>query len=184
MSELRPGEIRDFPLFVARIDRGQQPTTWLCDGFRQTSLAAFATSWWDPWKLWEHVERYRAPADEGAAMTIPNATFTEWLQSYALPRGFCANFTQGMLLDDKEFMDRRYTHRKDIEDYVAREYPDHPEMQDGIKQLGVNFIRWRHYNPKTWRTCPKCRSRATKMFSLNSDNPFQCQACMHEYKAP
>jgi hypothetical protein len=70
MKERREGEIRDFPLFVARIDRGQQPTTWLCDGFRQTSLAAFATSWWDPWKLWEHVERYCARYPDQTAPRI------------------------------------------------------------------------------------------------------------------
>jgi ribosomal protein L37AE/L43A len=35
----------------------------------------------------------------------------------------------------------------------------------------------------TWRICPKCRGRATKMFSLDT-GVFHCQQCEHEYEWP
>lgn len=35
----------------------------------------------------------------------------------------------------------------------------------------------------SWRTCPACKSRATKIFSLNSGK-LQCQVCDHEYEMP
>jgi transcription elongation factor Elf1 len=37
----------------------------------------------------------------------------------------------------------------------------------------------------TWRTCPNCGSRATKIFSLNAkDKPLLCQICDHRYSPP
>jgi rubredoxin len=35
----------------------------------------------------------------------------------------------------------------------------------------------------SWRTCPKCRSKATKLFSLNT-GLLTCQLCGHEYDPP
>lgn len=35
----------------------------------------------------------------------------------------------------------------------------------------------------SWRTCPKCKSRATKIFSLNSGK-LKCQICEFEYESP
>jgi rubredoxin len=32
----------------------------------------------------------------------------------------------------------------------------------------------------SWRVCPKCKSRATKLFSLDTGK-YQCQICNHEY---
>jgi hypothetical protein len=114
-------------------------------------------------------------------MTIPNATFVEWLQNYAQPRGYYASRAAQMLLDDKEFMARAYVIRKDIEDYVAREYLDDVDMSIGVRWLGNTFVRWRKYEPKSWRTCPKCRSRATKVMNINLPTPFHCQTCGHDY---
>ena len=37
--------------------------------------------------------------------------------------------------------------------------------------------------PKSWRTCPACYSRATKIFHLNSGK-LLCQICDHEYDPP
>jgi rubredoxin len=37
--------------------------------------------------------------------------------------------------------------------------------------------------PKSWRVCPKCRGRATKLYHLNSGK-YQCQQCRHEYDPP
>jgi ribosomal protein L37AE/L43A len=34
--------------------------------------------------------------------------------------------------------------------------------------------------PPSWRVCPKCKSRATKIFSL-ATGKYQCQLCNHEY---
>ena len=36
---------------------------------------------------------------------------------------------------------------------------------------------------KSWRVCPECGSRATKIFHLNSGR-YQCQICDHEYFHP
>lgn len=33
---------------------------------------------------------------------------------------------------------------------------------------------------RSWRVCPKCKSRATKIFSLSS-GLYLCQVCGHEY---
>jgi hypothetical protein len=33
----------------------------------------------------------------------------------------------------------------------------------------------------SWRTCPKCKSRATKIFSINSGK-LKCQLCDFEYE--
>lgn len=35
----------------------------------------------------------------------------------------------------------------------------------------------------TWRTCPNCGSRATKILSANT-GLFTCQICDHTYEAP
>lgn len=35
----------------------------------------------------------------------------------------------------------------------------------------------------SWRVCPECNSRATKLFSLNSGQ-YKCQVCKHEYDPP
>lgn len=35
----------------------------------------------------------------------------------------------------------------------------------------------------SWRVCPKCKSRATKVFSI-STGKYRCQICDHEYDAP
>lgn len=35
----------------------------------------------------------------------------------------------------------------------------------------------------SWRTCPKCKSRATKLLSLNT-GLYRCQLCQHEYPHP
>lgn len=37
--------------------------------------------------------------------------------------------------------------------------------------------------PLSWRTCPECGSRATKMFSLNTGK-YTCQVCDCEYENP
>lgn len=36
---------------------------------------------------------------------------------------------------------------------------------------------------RSWRTCPICRSRATKIFSL-TDGKLFCQICGHRYETP
>ncbi len=36
---------------------------------------------------------------------------------------------------------------------------------------------------KSWRVCPECGSRATKLFSVNSGK-LECQICNHEYDPP
>jgi hypothetical protein len=38
--------------------------------------------------------------------------------------------------------------------------------------------RWR-----SWRVCPECGSRATKIFSLTTGK-YLCQICEHKYEAP
>lgn len=35
----------------------------------------------------------------------------------------------------------------------------------------------------TWRTCPSCGSRATKLFNLNTGF-YTCQVCRHQYEWP
>lgn len=35
----------------------------------------------------------------------------------------------------------------------------------------------------SWRVCPECGSRASKMFNLNSGK-YLCQICDHEYDPP
>lgn len=35
----------------------------------------------------------------------------------------------------------------------------------------------------SWRVCPECGSRATKLLSLNSGK-FKCQDCDNEYEGP
>ena len=43
-----------------------------------------------------------------------------------------------------------------------------------------------HIPPKkwrSWRVCPNCAGRQTKLFSLNSGK-YQCQICDHEYDPP
>lgn len=37
--------------------------------------------------------------------------------------------------------------------------------------------------PQSWRVCPKCRGRATKIFSLCTGK-LLCQQCGHEYEPP
>jgi len=40
--------------------------------------------------------------------------------------------------------------------------------------------RWR-----SWRVCPACGSRATKIFDISAeDNPIHCQRCDHRYSPP
>ena len=39
----------------------------------------------------------------------------------------------------------------------------------------------------TWRTCPECGDRGTKILSLNPehpDKPYQCQGCRANYAPP
>jgi len=37
----------------------------------------------------------------------------------------------------------------------------------------------------SWRVCPECGSRATKIFNISAeDNPLECQACHHKYNPP
>ncbi|MEH2517389.1 hypothetical protein V1279_002962 [Bradyrhizobium sp. AZCC 1610] len=39
----------------------------------------------------------------------------------------------------------------------------------------------------TWRTCPNCGDRGTKILSLNPkhpDKPYQCQGCRSHYAPP
>lgn len=38
--------------------------------------------------------------------------------------------------------------------------------------------RWR-----SWRVCPNCGNRATKMLSIN-DGKYRCQICNHAYDGP
>ncbi len=41
--------------------------------------------------------------------------------------------------------------------------------------------------PKKWksaRVCPACGSRATKLFHLNSNPPYECQVCGARYDSP
>ena len=33
---------------------------------------------------------------------------------------------------------------------------------------------------RSWRVCPKCNGRATKLFHLNT-GAYTCQQCEHEY---
>lgn len=35
----------------------------------------------------------------------------------------------------------------------------------------------------SWRTCPACMSRATKIFHLGTGK-LECQICDHQYEAP
>lgn len=35
----------------------------------------------------------------------------------------------------------------------------------------------------SWRVCPNCKSRATKIFNLNS-GLYRCQECDHQYEPP
>lgn len=35
----------------------------------------------------------------------------------------------------------------------------------------------------SWRVCPECGSRATKIFSLTTGK-YQCQVCGHKYEGP
>lgn len=37
--------------------------------------------------------------------------------------------------------------------------------------------------PKSWRVCPACYGRATKIFSLTT-GLYLCQQCDHEYPPP
>ncbi len=37
--------------------------------------------------------------------------------------------------------------------------------------------------PLSWRTCPKCKGRATKIFHL-STGKLECQQCGNEYDPP
>lgn len=39
--------------------------------------------------------------------------------------------------------------------------------------------RWR-----SWRVCPNCGSRATKIFNLSGTGSLQCQICNHKYDPP
>lgn len=36
---------------------------------------------------------------------------------------------------------------------------------------------------RSWKACPACSSRATKIFSMNTGK-YQCQVCRHEYEDP
>ena len=39
----------------------------------------------------------------------------------------------------------------------------------------------------SWRTCPECGSRATKILSLNAkdpEKPYHCQVCRKDYAPP
>ena len=37
----------------------------------------------------------------------------------------------------------------------------------------------------SWRVCPECGGRATKIFSLSADDkPLSCQQCGHRYNPP
>lgn len=48
-------------------------------------------------------------------------------------------------------------------------------------------VTWRELKPPkrwtSWRVCPRCGSRATKLFSLNT-GMFTCQICENEYSPP
>jgi hypothetical protein len=35
----------------------------------------------------------------------------------------------------------------------------------------------------SWRTCPKCGSRASKIFSIDTGK-YRCQICDHRYEYP
>lgn len=37
---------------------------------------------------------------------------------------------------------------------------------------------------KSWRVCPACGSRATKILYLSEDPPIKCQICEHRYYPP
>jgi hypothetical protein len=38
---------------------------------------------------------------------------------------------------------------------------------------------------RSWRVCPNCGSKATKIFNLsNADKPLECQVCKHTYNPP
>lgn len=35
----------------------------------------------------------------------------------------------------------------------------------------------------SWRVCPECKGRATRLFDLNSGK-YECQQCGHKYDPP
>lgn len=37
--------------------------------------------------------------------------------------------------------------------------------------------------PKSWRVCPECSGRATKIFDLTTGK-YTCQQCDHQYASP
>jgi len=41
----------------------------------------------------------------------------------------------------------------------------------------------RKKKPLSWRTCPACKSRATKLYSMNTGK-YRCQLCGTEYEYP
>jgi hypothetical protein len=61
--------IDEHSIYVARIDHQNTPM-WLCDGHRITSMSFFASKWWDPWKLFDLIEAYKAKFPERATPRI------------------------------------------------------------------------------------------------------------------
>jgi hypothetical protein len=58
------------------------------------------------------------------------------------------------------------------------------EFRSLMEQVGGIIQRLaRRRPPKSWRVCPACYGRATKIFSLNTGR-LQCQQCDHEYDPP
>lgn len=52
----------------------------------------------------------------------------------------------------------------------------------------VTVTRKQWKAPKRWtssKVCPRCGSRATKLFNLSAnDKPLKCQICSHRYDPP
>jgi hypothetical protein len=113
-------------------------------------------------------------------------TFQEYLTTRAYPLSYYDKQAHLRLTRDTTFMQMTFIQWSTVESYVVNAYPGW-EIKAGAEGLYVNYQRWLRYKPKTWRTCPKCRSKATKLVSLTgpkmgpTTGSIQCQSCNHEY---